>query len=155
MNAVVDFDGLMGLGYGSGWGRTQGDGAEMVSRMHIMEESERDIQRQRERDAEPVVPMRWRFHDGTWQRWSDLDRAFVAKQPPGTLLEHVAATGEPVEDQELIFDGDSWEVADDLAEEAEAPESPVADVWGQPSAPDGEREAVSFEQQLDAWRKRR
>jgi hypothetical protein len=115
--------------------------------------------------------MRWRFHGGTWQRWSELDRAFAPMPPPGTLLEHAAATGGPVEDEELIFDGDSWEPADDLAEEAAAAAVPAAapeiDQWGQPSASppppppppppvrDGEREAASFEAQLEAWRRRR
>jgi hypothetical protein len=175
---VGGFDDLVGLGLGRGWNRGQGDGADLVSRMNILAESERDLQRQRERDAEAVAPMRWRFHDGAWQRWSELDRAFAALPPPGTLLEHAAATGGPVEDEELIFDGDSWEPAGDHAEEAsgsgapEPPEAPVIDQWGQPGASpppppppppppgppparDGEREAADFEAQLEAWRRRR
>lgn len=170
----MDIDDLMGMGLGRGWNRGQGDGADVVSRMNIVAESERDLQRQRERDAEPVPLMRWRFHGGTWQRWSELDRAFATMPPPGTLLEHAAATGGPVEDEELVFDGDSWEPAGDLAEDLEpsgapeAPEAPAApeiDQWGQPSASpappppppvrDGEREAASFEAQLEAWRRRR
>jgi hypothetical protein len=170
---VVGIDDLL---FGGRWWQDGSDGhpgAEGMSRMNILAESERDLQRQRERDAEAVAPRRWRFHGGTWQRWSELDRAFAPMPPPGTLLEHAAATGGPVEDEELIFDGDSWEPADDLAEEAAAAAVPAAapeiDQWGQPSASpppppappppppvrDGEREAASFEAQLEAWRRRR
>lgn len=181
---MVDFDdlGVLGLGLGVAWVRGQGTGADIASRQNIFAESDRDLLRQRARDAEPDDRMRWRFHQGAWQRWSDLDRAFATMSPPGTLLEHVEAAGGPVEDQELVFDGDSWELADDLAEEAERPEAadddapaPAADVWRDASPPPPSpppspapppppppppggapaRDAADFEAQLEAWRRRR
>lgn len=90
--------------------RTGGDG---VDNIHIWLASEGDRERKERRDGEPVVPLRWRYRDGAWQRWSELDVAFADVEPPETLRAFVAVHGLPAADQELVFAGDGWVVAED------------------------------------------
>jgi hypothetical protein len=151
----VDIDDLL---FGSNWWRDGQDGhpgAQGRARMNIVQAFERDVRRMRERNAAPVAPMRWRFHAGSWQRWSELDRAFATLEPPGTLVEHAAAGGGPVEDVELVFVDGRWLEADDVLAPADEPDVPdVPDVQAAPPVVD-DGGAVSFEQQIEAWRQRR
>jgi hypothetical protein len=111
MVAVTDLDWLFDGIAGPGWiRRTGGDG---VDNAHIFLDSEADRERQEARAREPHEPMRWRRHGDSWQRWSPLDQAFATVEAPDSLEAHVAAVGMPAEDEELLFIGGTWMVADD------------------------------------------
>jgi hypothetical protein len=133
------------------------DAIEQRSHRNILAASEEDLLRKRERERRPLPPVPWRFHAGTWQRWSELDREFAPHQPPSSLVEHAQATGGPVEDQVLELVAGAWAPAGEHptagVEARIAPEAPVAPEPVPP--PTGESDAAAFEAQIEAWRRRR
>jgi len=133
------------------------DAIEQRSHRNILAASEEDLRRKRERERQPLPPVPWRFHGGTWQRWSELDREFAPHEPPGSLVEHAEATGGPVEDQVLELVDGAWGAAGERPTAGVgaplAPEVPAAPEPVPP--PTAESEAAAFEAQIEAWRRRR
>jgi hypothetical protein len=132
------------------------DGVQERSRRNIFAESERDLQRRRERERRPLPPVPWRFHAGAWQRWSELDREFAPHEPPGSLVEHAQLTGGPIEDQVLELVDGAWAPAGEHSDvdAPPAPEVPAAAEAPAAEEPVGTTTA-DFEAQLEAWRRRR
>ncbi|MGK2947353.1 MAG: hypothetical protein ACSLFP_02165 [Acidimicrobiales bacterium] len=124
------------------WSR-HGDTADMAARASIMANSRNDQERARARlEAVPVPPVRWRWFDGRWQRWSELDVTFVDAEPPEGLVTHVEAEGGPVEDRELAFVDGAWVAHRPVDEEASSDEravtaAPLADAASEPPVAEG------------------
>jgi hypothetical protein len=110
-----------------GWGHEQ-QAAEMASRATILANAERDRQRaERLAAADEAAVVRWRWLDGRWLRWSELDAADVAAVPPESLLAF-AGTG-LADGQHVWFVDEEWTLADPAADPAPSrpggPSTPV------------------------------
>lgn len=134
-----------------GLGGFEQEAAEAAVRGSILANAERDRIRARELAELDEVHVRWRWHGGHWQRWSQLEAGFVDAPPPDSLLGQV----DTAEGAEVVLVDGAWVPAED------APAAPVPtsvteavpdQVVEEPPEPDGPAE---FAAQLDAWRRRR
>jgi hypothetical protein len=93
-------------------GDDAGDEAQSLAALRVKMLADDEPERTAEPETDPVVRVRWRRHDGEWQRWSELDGRFVAIAPPASLLELDDAGGVPGDDVELVLVDGVWEPAD-------------------------------------------
>ena len=87
---------------------------EAGTRTNILAASVEDEQRRRDRSPAPVVG--WRFRNGGWLRWSELDGDYVQRPVPASLVRYGESIGGPPEEHVVAMVEGEWrEVSDGAA----------------------------------------
>jgi len=153
-----------------------GDGADVAARINIVAASMED--ELRDRDLPPAPVAGWRYVDGTWLRWSELEGEYRPAPIPYSLVTYARTIGTPREGLAVAMIEGEWRevpsgaapLRGHLGEQTEAatpeagvgappPTSPAAPpVQAQPAPPDPAQERAHAESrmkdQLAAWRRR-